>query len=201
MASQPQTTTTRPTVIVGFDGSEDSRRALHWAAAQAGRRYQRLRVLQAVELPRRKVATRGSETTDVAAARRLVESAITDVERTWPEVTVSGEWLVGPPSAVLVRSASPTDLVVVGSRGRNCIESTVIGSVSNEVAQRASCPVVIARWPRRTGHFRTHRGVVVGVDGSAGSMDAVAIVRGQPRRRSHDRRHAVAELHRRAAGG
>jgi nucleotide-binding universal stress UspA family protein len=172
MASLPQATT-EPTVIVGVDGSEDGRRALHWAAGQAGRRQQRLRVLHAIDLPRRTRATGSPETADGAAARRLVESAVADIQRTWPEVTASGEWLVGIPSAVLVRSARPTDLVVVGSRVSDRIESTVISSVSNEVAERATCPVVIVRWPRGTGHVHTHRGLVVGVDGSAGSTAAV----------------------------
>jgi nucleotide-binding universal stress UspA family protein len=172
MALQPPATT-RPNVIVGVDGSESSRRALHWAAAQAGRRRLPLRVLHAVDLPRREVAIGRPETIDIAAARRLVDSAVADVERTWPEVTVYGEWLVGIPPAVLVRSANRTDLVVVGSRGWDRLGSMVAGSVSTEVAQRATCPVVVVRWPRPTGYFPKHRGVVVGVDGSAGSMEAV----------------------------
>jgi nucleotide-binding universal stress UspA family protein len=174
MASRPEAIT-RPSVIVGVDGSEDSRRALHWAAAHAGRRRLPLRVLHAVDFPHSQLMLDNSANqTDLVEARTLVESAVSDVERTWPGLAVTGDWLIGTPSEALARSANPTDLVVVGSRGLGQIGSLLIGSVSNELAQRATCPVVVVRWSRDVRNPETRRGVVVGVDGSKTSMAAVA---------------------------
>ena len=45
----------------------------------------------------------------------------------------------------LLDEAKDADLVVIGSRGRGALGSTLLGSVSHSVAQHAICPVVIIR--------------------------------------------------------
>lgn len=45
----------------------------------------------------------------------------------------------------LLDEAKDADLVVIGSRGRGALRSTLVGSVSHSVAQHANCPVVIIR--------------------------------------------------------
>jgi nucleotide-binding universal stress UspA family protein len=165
----------RPSVVVGVDGSPDGRHALHWAAAHAGRRRQSLRVLHAVDLPRRRLGRRAAvEPSDatMVRARELVDSSVAHVERIWPDVPVTGRWEIGTASELLTDAAAASDLLVVGSRGRGRIRTALLGSVSAEVAQRAGCPVVVVRTVREVRSLDSHRGVVVGVDGSVGSAAA-----------------------------
>jgi len=54
---------------------------------------------------------------------------------------------IGPPEAEIVRVAEEEvcDLIVLGSRGLNAVESFFLGSVSNHVTHHAHCPVLIVR--------------------------------------------------------
>ena len=75
----------------------------------------------------------------------------------------------GRPASAIVdeaRAAMP-DLLVCGSRGHGPLASVLMGSVSAEVVDHASCPVLVAR------HQSVH-GMVVGVDGSAAGSHALA---------------------------
>jgi nucleotide-binding universal stress UspA family protein len=68
---------------------------------------------------------------------------------------------VGRPATTIVEEADRfgADLVVVGTRGFGPISTMVLGSVSAEVADRAPCPVLVAR----ADHVGS---LLVGVDGS-----------------------------------
>jgi nucleotide-binding universal stress UspA family protein len=47
------------------------------------------------------------------------------------------------PARALVRAASDADLLVVGSRGRGGFKGVLLGSVSQQCARQAPCPLVI----------------------------------------------------------
>jgi nucleotide-binding universal stress UspA family protein len=162
---------------------------MHWAAAHADRRGLPLRILHAVERPSRRLVPwtePGASELDQAEARRIVESALVDVERAWPDVAADSYWTTGTAGEVLTRHATPADLLVVGARGRGRITSVLLGSVSAGVAQRAPCPVVVVRPSRDVRYSDTPRGVVVGVDGctscgrTTGFAFAAAAERGLP---------------------
>jgi nucleotide-binding universal stress UspA family protein len=53
------------------------------------------------------------------------------------------EWDAAHPVAALVRAAEPADLLVVGSRGLHGLAA--LGSVSERVAHRANCSVLVVR--------------------------------------------------------
>ena len=72
---------------------------------------------------------------------------------------------------MLVDESRTADVVVVGARGSGGFADLVIGSTTLHLASQAHCPVLAVPVPVEQ---RPHRhGVVVGVDGSAVSTEAV----------------------------
>ena len=57
----------------------------------------------------------------------------------------------GPAAEVLLRAAERADLLVMGSRGRGGFAGLLLGSVSQQSARHAPCPVVIvpSQWQAR----------------------------------------------------
>jgi nucleotide-binding universal stress UspA family protein len=66
-----------------------------------------------------------------------------------PGVTIEREVVEGSPADVLLRAAADADLLVVGSHGRGGFAGLLLGSVSQQCAHHAPCPVVIVRAARR----------------------------------------------------
>lgn len=65
------------------------------------------------------------------------------------------------------------DLLVMGSRGRSQLAGLLLGSVSQEVVARASCPVLLVRAGAETTH--PPRSILLAVEGMAGSEPLAAI--------------------------
>jgi len=131
-------------IVVGFDGSEHSRRALQRATELAGADGQ-LVVVASAE------ARLGAPVTE---GGRLDPSTTEHAHRALSEARdrVSGKGLnaefvetFGDPGAAIIEAAEGADLVVVGSRGISRLERVLLGSVSTKVVQRASCDVLVVR--------------------------------------------------------
>src|SRR6478672_10763783 len=75
------------------------------------------------------------------------------------------------PAPALLCAAMGAELLVVGSRGRGGFASLVLGSVSERCLTHAPCSVAVV--PASAADV-THGRVVVGVDGSASSEEALA---------------------------
>ena len=126
-------------IVVGFDGSADSRAAVAWAAKEAGSRGARLRVVHAVGLLAH--AGLGGD----ADGHREVALAMARDAGLDPGAV---EWSVldGDPFSVLLRAAQPPEeaaLLVVGSRGAGAHGGLTLGSTSLKLAERARVPVTI----------------------------------------------------------
>jgi nucleotide-binding universal stress UspA family protein len=145
-------------VLLAIDGSESARRAtelVHNINWPTGTTIQVLSVVQSpinpmMSMPGLVPAPDGIEELAAAAyseASRVVgdASAILRVNGRTLQPTV----VVGRPATVIVEQAGRfrPDLVVLGSRGRGPVAATVLGSVSTEVAELATWPVLIARSP------------------------------------------------------
>jgi nucleotide-binding universal stress UspA family protein len=140
------TTEHRPRIVVGYDGSAASRRALQEAAQRAGTDGV-LYVVHCFHAPGERYGfPQGTEklNQEMTHASRLLE----DLEATEPEWLAGGRWqselLAGPPAAAIVRVAAvrDADAIYVGSRGRGRARA-LIGSVAHDVLHRADRPVVI----------------------------------------------------------
>lgn len=137
----------RSTVVVGFDGSEDSRRALLWAADECELRHSALVVVHAdrwtpvaLELP----AFDEEEKTE----EEILEDGIRAARASHPTLDVTGRRVPPPAGESLVEGARGAVLLVVGSRGLGHLQQMMLGSVSRYCAEHAQCPVVIVRPPR-----------------------------------------------------
>lgn len=78
----------------------------------------------------------------------LLESMVTQVRERVPAET---QLIEGPAAPAILRVADEDrfDLIVLGSRGHGQLGGLLMGSVSNAVAQRAHCPVLIVHEPVR----------------------------------------------------
>jgi nucleotide-binding universal stress UspA family protein len=101
---------------------------------------------------------------------------VSRVKSMMPEWEVEPEVAVGSPaSAILEKSGAwNPDLIVVGSHGRTAAGRFFFGSASLKLAHEAHCTVRVAR-ALRERPARPPR-VIIGVDGSKGSEEAVNVV-------------------------
>lgn len=151
-------------IIVGVDGSPESRFALRWATAEAERRGRTLRIVHGIRSHWPDSAF-SPEHARIAAQRKapgILAAAATDV-RTWaPDVEVVTGSDYGSGAAALIAAAHAGDLVVVGNRGHSEFAAVLAGSTCQQVATHAPTSVAIVRG--RGG--RAHGRVVAGFDGS-----------------------------------
>ena len=139
------------TIVVGVDGSDDAHSALRFAIEEAQLRDWSLRVICAWEPPvaewgefpppEEKLTRFRREAEEVLArAAEIVESEAANVEfeRLAPE---------GLPAKVLLEHSSDAAMLVVGNKGHGAVASLLLGSVSQEVVQKAACPVVVVPHP------------------------------------------------------
>jgi nucleotide-binding universal stress UspA family protein len=137
-------------IVVGIDGSDQSKHALRWALDEARLRHTSLRVVYAWTMPIYVGygVTAGpvfdpTELRDAAQAR--VDKTVEEVVGNATGVDVEGKAVEGPPASVLVEEADGADLLVVGSRGHGGFTGLLLGSVGQQCAHHARCPVVIVR--------------------------------------------------------
>jgi nucleotide-binding universal stress UspA family protein len=165
-------------ILVGYDGSRHSTRALDWAIQEARRHDVPLVICTVVpdSTPDpRLYGTRWPPVPDLsAAAEQLLAEAQARVTAAAPGVSVTGAALLGAPGRSLVNRADRAELVVVGSRGRGGVASMLLGSVSLYVAAHAPCPVVVVPAGDQSRPDAAGGRVVVGYDGSAPADAALA---------------------------
>lgn len=133
-------------ILVGIDGSEGSLRALRWALAEAHLRGDAVEVFHGwhypyVADPSGMVPYAGSELAE--SAQMLVDRALADVAVESVGITVTTRIEQSAGASALVEASKGADLVVVGRRGHGGFLSLVMGSVAQQVAAHAHCPVVV----------------------------------------------------------
>jgi nucleotide-binding universal stress UspA family protein len=166
-------------VLIGTDGSTYAKQAVdlalscHWpagttlrvvtcvpdAASLMSRDYGMLMIRYAVEIEQSLLDEAGATLAD----------AIAEAEVRRPELTVEQALLRGRAGEAVADEARRwhADLIVVGHRGLGQIASMLVGSVSAEIVDRATVPVLVAR----RGLIRS---AIIAMDGSAGAAAAAA---------------------------
>ncbi|MBV8951397.1 MAG: universal stress protein [Actinobacteria bacterium] len=148
-------------LVVGVDGSKESRAALRWAASVAESAGVPLRVVASWTHPDSAAFPGGAPLAPAEQMDRRTADEITRyVQEELGVVPSFGaiEALRGPAAAAIVR--------------RVTLESTlVLGSVSRECIEYAPCPVVIVRQEQPLGEG--HGPILVGKDGSLNAERAL----------------------------
>ncbi|PRH80770.1 universal stress protein UspA [Streptomyces solincola] len=137
-------------VIVGLDGSPESRAAARWAAEEARLSGSALRLVHVVEWPGVPEVPLYVLEADEERAGELLRRTAARLATARPDVGISMSVLRGRPPAELSRILNETDgvrLGVLGSRGLGRLTGFLTGSVSAAVAARAAPPVVLVRGP------------------------------------------------------
>jgi len=132
-----------PVIVVGYDGLEESRRAVQVAAQRAGPQgtlvvvYVTEPVSRMMRKPYYDHAVAVTRMTAQRSFDRLATAGVGDV-------TIEPQIIVGSPADALIRVAQARDAreIVVGSRGLGRLRS-VLGSVSHRLLERADRPVVV----------------------------------------------------------
>ncbi|MEO6510251.1 MAG: universal stress protein [Nocardioides sp.] len=166
-------------IVVGIDRSANSNAALDWAIVEASNRKLPLHLFSAGirQIP-------GGESMyedpDVAALVRLeaiasadavLETAVAHARAVSPHLVVTRESEVDRAAGGLVKLSSSADTIVLGRSSHGPLIGSVLGSVALQVTLHAQCPVVVVH--EANDHSSDAQGVVVGVDGSAGSQVAL----------------------------
>ncbi|CAL9653973.1 universal stress protein [Streptomyces werraensis] len=185
------------TIVVGLDGSPESRAAAEWAAREAALRQVPVRLLhvwQPVPEPMAEAPLLGAETHQ-HWTERIPREAAEGLRLRHPGVEVTIEQGSGAPADILLDAARDAELLVLGSRALSGLTGFLIGSVGQSVVARAEAPVVLVRAGEQAAdeHVKDPAGipsaatafrpVVVGLDTGSPDETVLAFAFEEARRR------------------
>jgi nucleotide-binding universal stress UspA family protein len=133
-------------ILVGYDGSGHSLRALEWGAREAAFRQAPLTVLSVCPAgPAHWPDCAGDDA--LRQARTLAEEeadkALAQAGADLPRAQVTVQAVSGNPAEELLSAAAGAEMIVVGSRGAGGYRKLLLGSVSCHITHHARCPVVV----------------------------------------------------------
>lgn len=162
-------------VLVGVDGSEESREAARQAAtlAEGG-----LTLLAAYDIASALVGGTGVGVPvyyDEDPQRDWAEAALQQAQQDVEAANATAKIVKGVVWDALIHEAERAQdtLIAVGSSGLGRMAGIVMGSVATELIHKAPCSVLVAR--KRSDAF-PHK-IVVGIDGSPQSLAAYAVAK------------------------
>jgi nucleotide-binding universal stress UspA family protein len=131
-------------IVVGVDGSDGSRDALRWAAAQAQLTGAALRAVATWRWPN--YITRIPPGADLKAeTTEVLHELVEPLRGEFADVEVSEHVVEGPPGPALLTQAMDATLLVVGAHGRAAFPGMLVGSVAEYCVRNGHCPVVVVR--------------------------------------------------------
>ena len=142
-------------IVVGVDHSAGAKAALRFAVGEAELRQASLRVVHAWQfgyvgasfLPGSYPGL-GDELDGLrGAAEAALDATLQEVASATGGVDIERRVVEGAAAAVLVDESRGAELLVVGSRGLGGFSGLLLGSVSQQCAHHATCPIVIVHAP------------------------------------------------------
>lgn len=141
-------------IVVGVDHSSGAKAALRFALDEARLRHATLRVVHAWQrgylgAPGIEASTAfGAELDLRGGAEDALEESLREAIPDTDGVELERRVVEGAAALVLVDESRGADLLVVGSRGLGGVRGLLLGSVGQQCAHHATCPVVIVPHPR-----------------------------------------------------
>ncbi len=133
-------------IIVGTDGSEQSLRAVAWAANEAVLHNAPLRIVSVPVIPAHLASGSPSDLitkTMTQAAEKALRDAAERADLIVPGLKADTLLVTGKPARVLADAAVAASMLVVGMRRTGSF--TALGSVSRQLAAHPKCPLVVER--------------------------------------------------------
>lgn len=133
-------------ILVGYDGSGHSLRALEWGAHEAALRQAPLTVLSVCPaVPAHWPGSAGDDALrqSRALAEEEADKALAQAGADLPRAQVTIQAVNGNPAEELLSAAAGAEMIVVGSRGAGGYKKLLLGSVSSHLTHHARCPVVV----------------------------------------------------------
>jgi nucleotide-binding universal stress UspA family protein len=133
-----------PRVVVGVDGSESSKQALRWGAHLAASAGARLDAVAAWQYP--STWGWGAVPIDWSPGQDMEKALTEAVDDVFgPERPDDMRLAVhqGNAAGVLLHECQDALMLVVGSRGHGGFAGLLLGSISANVAEHATCPVLV----------------------------------------------------------
>jgi nucleotide-binding universal stress UspA family protein len=168
------------TVVVGVDGSPGSDQAVRWAAEGTAQRNLRLHIVHAMRgVEMYYGAGLAGPTSLFDAVQREGEKIVRDSVRlansVAEKVPVTTDLRSEPPASLLIELSRTARMVVVGRSGSGGFAGMLVGSTAAAVVSHAHCPVAVVRARRTVAEVPDTGPVVVGIDGSPTSEQAIAV--------------------------
>lgn len=146
-------------LLVPIDGSEPAEKALYFAldlAEKFGSKVNILNVIPNIETPLAPYPTVDSSTPmwveeyleDMKEKKsEMLENYLEEARDRKTELEISTELKQGRPADVIVElvEEGDYDMIVMGSRGLGMVQEVVLGSVSREVVDKSTKPVLIVK--------------------------------------------------------
>jgi nucleotide-binding universal stress UspA family protein len=134
-------------IVVGIDESDTARRALDWALDEGRAHRATVEAVHAWSVPYTGGEMFATGMYDPAlfetVARRTLDQAVEAADASGLPAPVTRTVAIGGAAGAILDIAEDADLVVVGSRGLSRLKGLLLGSVSYNIAHRATCPVVV----------------------------------------------------------
>jgi nucleotide-binding universal stress UspA family protein len=136
------------TIVVGVDGSDASVNALRWALREARLRTAGVRVVLAWSYPQVSTYHEAKHVLDVPFAEdaaAFLDQVVAETGAAAEGLEIEKKVVEGQAAPALVEAARDASILVVGSRGLGGFSGLLLGSVSQQCAQHATCTLVIVR--------------------------------------------------------
>ena len=144
-------------ILFAIDGSQSADHALNFGLDLARKYSAEVMIATVFDSPQPSLVVKGMLYTPTSTENylkkfkafheRILLDALNKAEKISPNLKVSTKLFEGRPADKIVEIAKEEDfdLIVIGSRGLGGIKEFFLGSVSDRIADHASCPVLIVK--------------------------------------------------------